>query len=108
MSTTELRNIMKSFAVHILTSIITRLARFTLLRYRPSVVGITGSVGKTSTKLAVAAVLGADRHVRASRGNLNNDLGLSLAILGDWPEEQLALVSRDTPAGERALAKMLC
>ncbi len=75
------------------------LARLTIARYRPGVVGVTGSVGKTSTKIAIASVLRAVRRVRVSSGNLNNDLGLPLAILGDWSPRELALVSRETPAG---------
>ena len=97
---------MQSFAVQVLTSTLRYLARLTLLRYRPGIVGITGTVGKTSTKLAVAAVLRADRRVRVSRGNLNNELGLPVTILGEWKDKELALVSRDTPAGTRTLAKI--
>ena len=55
------------------------------------IIGITGSVGKTSTKLAIAKVL-SERKIRVSRGNLNTDLGLPLAILGDWSDKEIALV----------------
>ncbi len=85
---------MKSLLVKSLKWILKSLARLTIWRYRPGIVGITGSVGKTSTKLAVAAVLGRERRCRWSKGNLNNDLGLPLTILGEWPEEELNLVSR--------------
>ena len=81
------------------------LARITIWRYRPAIVGVTGNVGKTSTKLAIIAVLGVVRRVRASPGNMNNDLGLPLAILGDWSAEELRLVSRDTPVGKKRLQK---
>lgn len=81
------------------------LARLTMWRYRPGIVGITGSVGKTSTKLAIAAVLSSGRTVRYARGNLNNELGLALTILGDWREDELRLVSRDFPAGKSKLRK---
>src|SRR5437016_5795796 len=89
---------MKNFLTNILRSTLRRLARLTIWSYRPGIVGVTGSVGKTSTKLAIQAVLGKSRRVRVSPGNLNNDLGLPLAILGDWRVEELKLVTRDTPA----------
>jgi UDP-N-acetylmuramoyl-tripeptide--D-alanyl-D-alanine ligase len=60
------------------------LARATFWKYRPFVVGITGSVGKTSTKLATLSVLSAAGSVRAAGGNLNNEFGLPLAVLGDY------------------------
>ena len=82
------------------------LAKLTLWRYRPGIVGVTGSAGKTSAKLAIATVLATVRRVRASSGNMNNDLGLPLAIMGDWSAEDLRLVSRDTPAGTKRLQKI--
>lgn len=60
------------------------LAELTLVRYEPGIVGITGSVGKTGTKTALAAVLQSDRRVRSPAGSFNNELGLPLTILGDW------------------------
>lgn len=45
------------------------------------VVGITGSSGKTSTKELCAAAVGAGRRVHATRGNLNNRIGLPLTLL---------------------------
>jgi UDP-N-acetylmuramoyl-tripeptide--D-alanyl-D-alanine ligase len=91
--------------VTLLKKTLRRLARWTIWRYRPGIIGITGSAGKTSTKLAIAAVLERDRRVRTAYGNLNSDLGLPLAILGDWSERDLALVSRATPAGTKRFAK---
>ncbi len=83
----------------ILRNLLQKLARLTIWRYRPGIIGVTGTVGKTSTKLAILAVLEKTRRVRAARGNLNNDLGMPLAILGNWSEADLKLVSRVTPAG---------
>ncbi len=45
------------------------------------VIGITGSVGKTTTKEAVAAVLATKYSVLKSEGNLNNEIGLPLTLL---------------------------
>lgn len=55
-------------------------------RFNPRIVAITGSAGKTTTKEAVAAVLATNYRVRASAGNLNNELGIPLTILGDFSE----------------------
>ncbi|MEK7608349.1 MAG: UDP-N-acetylmuramoyl-tripeptide--D-alanyl-D-alanine ligase [Patescibacteria group bacterium] len=75
---------MKDFFIRALKWKLKKLAQWTIVRYRPGIVGITGSVGKTSTKRAVAAVLGSEREVRASGGNFSNELGLPLTILGSW------------------------
>lgn len=63
-----------------------KLARFTIWRYRPGIIGVTGSVGKTSTKMAIAAVLGSEREIRVSGGNFNNEIGLPLTVLSDKQE----------------------
>lgn len=60
------------------------LAKCTLWRYKPDVVGITGSVGKTSTKGTIRSVLKKQRKVRASSKSFNNEIGLPLTLLGDW------------------------
>ena len=56
------------------------------------VVAITGSAGKTTTKEAVAAALGAKFKVLKSRGNLNNSFGLPLELLRIEPEHEVAVV----------------
>lgn len=56
-------------------------ARQRLDATRPSIVGITGSVGKTTTRAAVHAVLAERFEVVASEGNRNTPLGLSLLLL---------------------------
>ncbi len=50
-------------------------------RFDPLVVGITGSIAKTSTKEAVAAVLGSAMPTLRNEGNLNNEIGLPLTVL---------------------------
>ena len=56
------------------------------------VVAITGSAGKTTTKEAAAAALGAKFNVLKSRGNLNNAFGLPLQLLRLEPEHEIAVV----------------
>ncbi len=50
-------------------------------RFDPLVVGITGSIAKTSTKEAVATVLGTTYRTLRSEGNQNNEIGLPLTLL---------------------------
>jgi UDP-N-acetylmuramoyl-tripeptide--D-alanyl-D-alanine ligase len=57
------------------------LARQVLTEHQVKVVGITGSVGKTTTKEFTAALLGEEMNVLKSEGNFNNQLGLALTIL---------------------------
>ena len=75
---------MKENLLKILKAILKKLAQLTLWRYRPGIIGVTGSVGKTSTKMAIAEILKYDRNLRFSKGNFNNEIGLPLTILGDW------------------------
>ncbi len=63
------------------------LARWYLKRYKPTIIAVTGNAGKTSTKEAIGAVVGSQKRVRISEGNLNNELGVPLTILGDWGNE---------------------
>ena len=58
------------------------MVRVLLRKYRPLVVGITGSVGKSSTKEAVGSVLAQKYSVRTAEGNYNNEVGIPLTILG--------------------------
>lgn len=96
---------MKKLFTLILRWKLKKLAQLMVLRYRPGIVGVTGSAGKTSTKLAIAAVLGPSRRTRFSRGNLNSELGLPIAIVGDFTEDEIKLVSHDTPAGKKRIRK---
>lgn len=58
------------------------LAKIILKKYQPKVIGITGSVGKTSTREAIFSVLRTKFRARRSEKNYNNELGLPLTIIG--------------------------
>lgn len=58
------------------------MARAVLRKYQPMVVGITGSVGKSSAKEATALVIARAYSVRKAEGNYNNEVGVPLTILG--------------------------
>ena len=58
------------------------LAKLILLRQKPLVIGITGSVGKSSVKEALSLVLGKKFKIRATYKNYNNEIGLPLTIIG--------------------------
>lgn len=60
--------------------------------FRLRLVGITGSIGKTSTKQVVAAVLGERFNVLASRGNYNNEIGLPLSVMEITPETEVVVL----------------
>ena len=57
------------------------LARAVRKEWGKKVCGITGSVGKTTTKEIVAALLGSKLRVLKSEGNFNNEFGLPLTLL---------------------------
>jgi UDP-N-acetylmuramoyl-tripeptide--D-alanyl-D-alanine ligase len=69
-----------------------QLARSVRRKWGKRVIGITGSAGKTTTKEAVAHVLGAKFKVLKSQGNLNNGFGLPLQLLRLEPEHDVAVI----------------
>jgi len=68
--------------IQILQKLLAFWARRILKRYQPKVIGITGSVGKTSTKEAVFTVLKNKYKVRRNIKNYNNEIGVPLTIIG--------------------------
>src|SRR5438128_10025967 len=66
-----------------------KMARFALDKHpRLDVVGITGSLGKTTTKEVVAGVLSTHRRVLKTEGNLNSEIGLPMTVLNGLDEGQ--------------------
>ena len=57
-------------------------AALVLKKYKPKVIGITGNIGKTSTKDAIAAVLSKKYKVRKSEKSYNSEIGVPLTVLG--------------------------
>jgi UDP-N-acetylmuramoyl-tripeptide--D-alanyl-D-alanine ligase len=69
-----------------------------------TLIGLTGSAGKTTTKEMVAAVLSAKYNVLKSAGNLNNHFGVPLQLLRLEPEHRFAVIEMGmSGAGEIAL-----
>ena len=62
--------------------ILKSLAKAILKKYQPDIIGITGSVGKTSTKMAIQTVLKNDFKVRASQKSYNTETGVPLTVIG--------------------------
>lgn len=73
---------MKSIFKKIIVSVLSWEAHLLLKRAQPKIIGITGSVGKTSTKDAIYAVLKHHVHARKSEKSFNSELGVPLSILG--------------------------
>jgi UDP-N-acetylmuramoyl-tripeptide--D-alanyl-D-alanine ligase len=81
-----------------------------IARPKLEVVGVTGSVGKTTTKELTAAVLDVSYHVLKNEGNLNSEIGLPLVLLeltkrhnravlemGMWAPGEIALLCEISP-----------
>ncbi|MDP1779451.1 MAG: UDP-N-acetylmuramoyl-tripeptide--D-alanyl-D-alanine ligase [Anaerolineales bacterium] len=73
-------------------SALQQIARFWRRKMDLRVIGITGSVGKSTTKEMVAEVLGTRYRTLRSPGNLNNEIGLPLTILKLGPGYERAVL----------------
>ncbi|MFZ2188761.1 MAG: UDP-N-acetylmuramoyl-tripeptide--D-alanyl-D-alanine ligase [Candidatus Moraniibacteriota bacterium] len=58
------------------------MAKTLLNKYTPRIIAVTGSVGKTSAKEAIFAVISGRYSVRKSEKNYNNEIGVPLTIIG--------------------------
>ncbi len=77
-----MKKITKKILRSLITGILNMEARFVLWRYRPKIVVVTGTVGKTSTKDAVFAVFDTLFTTRKSDKSFNSEIGVPLTILG--------------------------
>lgn len=82
---------MKNFSRSFLASLLAVLSRGVLAKYKPQIIMVTGSVGKTSTKDAVVAAFSLYTDVRGSEKSFNSEFGVPLTIIGAKnPWEDLA------------------
>ncbi|MGR3951976.1 MAG: UDP-N-acetylmuramoyl-tripeptide--D-alanyl-D-alanine ligase [Chlamydia sp.] len=57
------------------------IARIQMKRLNPNIIGITGSVGKTTTKEFVKSLLSTEKKIFSPPGNMNSQIGMALSIL---------------------------
>lgn len=69
-----------------------RLATCVRRQWGKSLIAVTGSAGKTTTKELIAAVLASRYRVHKTEGNLNNHFGLPLQLLKLEPEHEVAVI----------------
>jgi len=124
---------MNSYLKKIVAFIMAVEARLVLARYKPKIIAVTGSVGKTSAKDAIYAVLMREVHVRRSLKSYNSEFGVPLTILGcenawgnpwgwikniakgvylivvkqSYPEWLIVEVGADAPGDIKAIARWL-
>lgn len=68
------------------------IAKWHLKNINPIVVAITGSNGKTTTKNLLASILNIKKPTHATKGNLNNNLGVPITILGLDSKHKYAVI----------------
>ncbi len=73
---------MRTVVRNVLIQVMQAESKLVLWKYKPKIITITGSVGKTSTKDAIYAMLSEVAYVRKSEKSYNSELGLPLTILG--------------------------
>jgi UDP-N-acetylmuramoyl-tripeptide--D-alanyl-D-alanine ligase len=82
------------------------IARSVRMKRRPTVIGITGTNGKTTTKELVASILGIHHRVMKNSGNLNNQIGLPLSLIRVEEGDEFAVM--EMGASIRGDIKELC
>lgn len=73
---------MKDAFKKVVYTLLTIEAKILIKRTKPIIVAVTGSVGKTSTKDAIFAVLKNHRKTRKSEKSFNSEIGVPLSVLG--------------------------
>ena len=85
------------------------MARYWRRRHGATVVGITGSVGKTSTKEAVSSLLSQSLSVLRTRANYNTEIGLPMSLMELEPHHRIAVLELGMQAiGEIRLLARIC
>ena len=73
-----MKSLLKNILVKILASQVRRLRK----KHDFKIIGVVGSIGKTSTKLAIAKVLASKKRVRFQEGNYNDIVSVPLVVFG--------------------------
>ena len=90
---------MKDLIKPLIVTILRWEAKAVLARHKPYIIGVTGNLGKTSTKDAIYAVMKDHMHVRRSEKSMNSEFGVPLTILGErsgWnsPLKWIVIITR--------------
>ncbi len=86
------------------------LAREHRHRLGTTIIGITGSNGKTTTKELIASVLSQKYNILYTQGNLNNHIGVPLTLLQLKPEHEMAIIEMGAnhPGEIKTLSEIAC
>lgn len=74
---------MKDIIKPIIITLLIWEAKLVLKKHKPFIIGVTGNLGKTSTKDAIYAVMKSQFHTRRSEKSMNSEFGVPLTILGE-------------------------
>jgi UDP-N-acetylmuramoyl-tripeptide--D-alanyl-D-alanine ligase len=74
---------MKDLIKPLIVTLLTWEAKLVLKRKKPFIIGVTGNLGKTSTKDAIYSVMKDHFNVRRSQKSMNSEFGVPLTILGE-------------------------
>lgn len=74
---------MKDLIKPLIVRILTWEASLVLKKHKPFIIGVTGNLGKTSTKDAIYSVLKTKYHTRRSEKSMNSEFGVPLTVLGE-------------------------
>jgi UDP-N-acetylmuramoyl-tripeptide--D-alanyl-D-alanine ligase len=91
-------------------SALQQLAKQHRQQLKTTVIGITGTNGKTTTKELMAAVLSGKYNTLYTQGNLNNHIGVPLTLLKIKPEHEIAIIEMGAnhPGEIKTLAEIAC
>ena len=95
-----------TFLVEDVLEALQQLALMHRRKFQIPVLAITGSNGKTTTKELVTAVLNQQFNVTATKGNLNNHIGVPITLLGMTDETQIAII--EMGANHQGEIEQLC